>query len=200
MGLWEVCVSFANGRKSSRGHSKKGHTVCKNRNIKLSASLKHAVLERLGIPDGQLHLNGRDLGHLCSSTDRLGADLAQRDAPDIPGLNVLAHGLHGHFNVHLGVFSGRLKLIDPSLAPNQTDRVLDAGPNTFRRGVRQQARKHAAFDVEEDLVYLLRILVVVTLEHGKGVVVWRAVELAAVEVVAAGIESGLDDGKDFLVR
>jgi hypothetical protein len=30
-------------------------------------------------------------------------------------------------------------------------------------------------------------------------VVWRPVELAGIEVVAAGIESGLDDGEDFLV-
>ena len=87
-----------------------------------------------------------------------------------------------------------------ALSSQHSHAVLHAGLHALRRPVGcERGELDAALDVENELVGILRVLLEVLVEEGQGVVVGRPVELAAVEVVAAGGEGGFDGGEGLFV-
>jgi hypothetical protein len=174
-------------------------TVGDDGNVQLGASLGHAVLERLGAPQRELDLDGLDLGHLGGTADGGGADLGEGDAADAAGVDVLLQCGQGGLDVGVVVLARGLELVDAALGADQALAVLDAGLDGRGGAVDAEVLKGAALDVEQDLVLVLGVLLVVRVEECQRVVVGRAVELAAVQVVAAAVEGSLDHGEGLLV-
>ena len=113
--------------------------------------------------------------------DRLGTDLRQRDAPDLPRLSVLVHHAKGHLHGHGLVAPRKLKLVDLLAALELGDTVIERPSRAGLRAVGAESRPvDPALDVQDDLVGVFRVLFEVALEQDKTVVGLRTVELAAV--------------------
>lgn len=62
------------------------------------------------------------------------------------------------------------------------------------------AAAHGAFDIEYKAVRVGRVLFKVSTKQSEGVGIGGTVELASIEIVASGTESGTDGGKNGFVR
>ena len=118
---------------------------------------------------------------LDSLVDRLGADLRQRHAAELAGLDVLVHHAKGFFHGDGLVAACTLELVD-LLAPVQLpDAVVECAANALGGPVGSQCLEiRSSFDVEDEFGRVFGVFFEVPFEQDEAVVFGLAVEFAAV--------------------
>lgn len=175
-------------------------TVCYHGNAEVTACLKDAIGEGIGMKQRELRLNSRNLEPLGGAADRGGADLAQGDAADFAALDVLVNrGQRVLLVVDLGILSANLKLSDAALRTKHSQYIVDALGHILLGACGAHVWAQAALDVEDDAVGVRRIRGQVSVQQCERVFLWGAVELATVKVIAARLEGGFDGREPLLV-
>ncbi len=164
----------------------------------LGTGLADPVVQRVRHPQGELDLDGSDLGDLDGLADGVGVDLGERDATDLARLRVAVEEAQRVEVVGLGHPAAHLEHVDLGLGADQAQTVLDALTDVSWGVVADQARSDAALDVDADLLGILRVLVEVLLQERQGVVLQgRPVHLAAVPRIGAMVQRRLHE-RDLL--
>ncbi len=147
------------------------------------------VGQHLRAEEAQLNLDGGDLGVLHGLVDSGRGDLAERDAPQQPLVDVLLHGAESVLHRHVGVAAGTLEEVELLAAVELLQHVVDGAAYSFGRPIRALGA-HAAFDAEDDLVGVLGVLGEVGLQEGHGVAIRGAIEFSAIPKVHAALQGG----------
>lgn len=144
-----------------------------------------SVLRRVYV-QGELDLNGMNLDVLDRFMDSLSADLRQRDAVNLPGLDILlVHDAEGLGHGDSLVATSELEEVDLLATLQLSGAVVNRAAGVLGRAVAGMGfRVHTPLDAEDNLVGVFGILFQIALQEYQAIVVGRAVELAAVPEVA----------------
>lgn len=166
-----------------------------DRNTKLAASLSYAIGEDIRRPKTELDFDSGDLGDTSSPSDGLGRDFTKSNATDRAIIHILLQRWQSH-SPEINIFwdPSPLKDIDLFLSIQQFQRILDTIFHILSRTVNLMLGVQAGFYAEDNFIGILWVFVEVGGEELERVVVWHAVEVAAVPEIAAGAEGSLHGG------
>lgn len=160
------------------------------RDVQVGARRGDAVVEDVRRPETQLDLDGDDRGDAGGPADGRGRDLAQRDPPYHPLLDVLfLEVLEGDLQRGRGVDPGHFEDVDAFGPGEVVEDLVDAGLDRLGSTVAHHgAPDEGALDAQHHLRGVFGVLAKVRRHHGLGVALGGAVELAGVPKVAARLE------------